>query len=75
MHSFAQKERNKIVMLINTSGKSLKYNPEQFQKQRFSTHSVPVYKILTHPCLKMNENVFQILLGQSGSGGRVVELN
>lgn len=62
-------------MLINTSGKSLKYNLEQSQKQRFATHIVPVYKMLTHLCLKMNENVIQILFGQRGSGGRVVELN
>lgn len=28
--------------------------------------------MLTCPCLKMNENVFQLLFDQRGSGGRVV---
>jgi hypothetical protein len=62
-------------MLLHTPGKSLKYNLEQSQKQRFLTHIVPLYKMLKRPCLKMNENVVQLLLGQRGSGGRVVELN
>lgn len=56
-------------MLAYAPGKSLKYNLEQSQKQRFITHIVLPYEMLTLPSLKMNENVVQLLLGQRGSGG------